>query len=67
MTLTSLKHLVIKHVIVGNYGMNTIGTLDTMVAMGIMNDVMNDRIIIKTSCHKTCYCWQLWCEFNGYS
>ena len=32
--------------------MSAMGTLDTMVAMGIMNDVMNDIIIIRASCHE---------------
>ena len=35
-----------------DFGMNTMstmGTLDTMVAMGITNDVMNNHMVIKSS------------------
>ena len=47
-TLSLLRHLAIKRLIDCNYGMSTMGTLDTIVAMGVMNDDMND-LIIKTN------------------
>ena len=42
--------------------MSTMGTLDIMVAMDIMNDVMNDLIIIRAS-----YRLRLWYEYYGFS
>ena len=38
-----------KHLTVSNCNMSTMGTLDTMITMGIMNDVINNLIIIKIS------------------
>ena len=38
-----------KHSYDCDYGMSSIGMFDTMVAMGIMNDIMNNIISTKTS------------------